>query len=186
MIFYTLLDENSNRKTEHETAYKLLSYVLRKYYEITYFDIEKGEHGKPYLKDIPGVFFNISHCRGLVVCGVSDKEIGVDAEYFRRFNEKVMERIFSPSEQEYVLSSDSREENFFRIWTLKEALGKHLGTGLFSDIKKYSFAFDGDSPVCERSEGTVFTQKILHEKWVVSVCTHDPENEFVFINRTCF
>lgn len=186
MIFYSLIDENSNRMTEHEAAYKLLAYVLEKYYKINSFQMEKGEHGKPYLKDTNGINFNISHCKGLVVCGISENEIGIDAEYFRRFNENVMQRVFSPWEQEYVLSSDAAEENFFRIWTLKEALGKYMGTGLFSDLKKYSFSFDGEIPFCERSDGTFFTQRILHEKWVVSVCAHDPENEFVFINKTCF
>ena len=186
MIFYSLIDEDSNRKTEHEAAYKLLSYVLEKYYKINSFQLGKGEHGKPYLENVQGINFNISHCRGLVVCGVSENDIGVDVEYFRRFDEKVMERIFSPSEKEYVLSSDAAGENFFRIWTLKEALGKYIGTGLFSDLKKYSFSFDGEAPVCGNSEGKIFTQMILHEKWVVSVCANDPENEFVFINKTCF
>lgn len=186
MIFYTLLDENSNRRAEHETAYKLLYYVLEKYYRINTFKIEKGEHGKPYLKDIPEINFNISHCRGLIACGISENEIGVDAEYFRNYNENVMKRIFSPSEQEYVSSSDNPMENFFRIWTLKEALGKYLGTGLFSELKEYSFFFDNGIPICEKSGEAIFTQKILHEKWVVSVCAHDPENEFVFINKTCF
>ena len=186
MIFYSFLDDDSNRKAEHEAAYKLLSYVLEKYYSINSFRIEKGEHGKPYLKDTNGIHFNISHCKGLVVCGVSENEIGVDAEHFRNYRENVMERLFSPSEQKYVFSSDSPEVDFFRIWTLKEALGKYIGRGIFSDLKKYSFYFDGETPVCENSQGTVFTQKILHEKWVVSVCAHDPENEFVFINKTCF
>ena len=187
MIFYTLLDENSNRHTEHDAAYKLLSYVLEKYYGITSFQTKKNEHGKPYLKNNTGIFFNISHCKGLAVCGISEKEIGVDAEYFRSYNEKVMKRIFSDSEQDHVLSSDDPKEYFFRIWTLKEALGKYMGTGLFSGLKEFSFSFtDAGDPVCEKTEGTFFSQKILHEKWVISVCAHDPENEFVFINKTCF
>ena len=186
MIFYSFLDDDSNRKTEHEAAYKLLSYVLEKYYKITSFQIGKGEHGKPYLKDTNGINFNISHCKGLVVCGISENEIGVDAEHFRDYKENVMQRIFSPSEQEYVLSSDAAGVDFFRIWTLKEALGKYMGTGLFTDLKKYPFFFKEGVPFCENSEGAFFTQRILNEKWVVSVCAHDPENEFVFINKTCF
>ncbi|MCH5348443.1 MAG: 4'-phosphopantetheinyl transferase superfamily protein [Oscillospiraceae bacterium] len=186
MIFYTNPDENSTRTTEHETAYKLLSYVLKNYYNINSFKIEKGEHGKPYLKDIPEINFNISHCKGLIVCGISKNEIGVDAEYFRKYNDKVMNRIFSSSEQEYVYSSDDPCVDFFRIWTLKESLGKYFGTGLFSDLKKYPFYFVDGVPFCEKTNGTVFTQKILYEKWVVSVCAHDPENEFIFINKTCF
>ena len=179
MIFYTFISENPSHSEEHSAAHKLLADVLKKYYGISGFALEKGEQGKPYLPEYPEIHFNLSHCRGLVVCGISRNEIGVDAEFIRSYKPNVMKRIFSPEERDFVISSEDPDTDFFRIWTLKEALGKYLGKGIFFDLSRFSFSPGGEFPKCENMEGKIFTQKILHEKWVVSVCAHDPENDFV-------
>lgn len=180
MIFYTVLDENSNRAVEHDAAYALLSRLLKRFYGISDFRIERGEHGKPFLAEYPDVHFNISHCRGLAVCGISNGEIGVDAEYIRARNDRVMRRSFSENERKFVSCSENPDIDFFRIWTLREALGKAMGTGIFSGLKNYSFDISGENPKCENSS-KIFTQIILQSKWIVSVCADDPENEFVQI-----
>lgn len=183
MIFYTFLNENSDHNEEHNAAHMLLEYGLKKLYGISGSGLEKGEHGKPYLPGLPGIHFSLSHCRGLAVCGISECEIGVDAELIRNYSPKAMKRIFSPEEHEMVLSSEDPNEKFFRIWTLKEALGKYFGTGLFSNLSSYSFSLDDEQPSCENAGEKIFTQKILQKKWIVSICAHDPENDFVFISN---
>ena len=182
MIFYTFTDENSRRKEEHSAAHKLLGYGLKKLYGITEIELGYEEHGKPFLINYPDVHFNISHCKGLAVCGFSGKNIGVDAELIREFRPNVMKRVFSSYEQEEILSSQKQNEDFFRIWTLKEALGKYFGTGIFSDLSGYTFLLKNEYPVCEDMNDVIFTQKILKNKWVISVCAHDPENGFVFVD----
>ncbi len=184
MIFYKIIDHSSCRREEHETAYKMLSYGLKKLYDITEYNIEKGEHGKPFIAEYPEIKFNISHCKGLVVCGFSDNDIGVDAELIRDFSPRVMERIFSAEEKEFVMSSEDKNRDFFRIWTLKEAYGKYLGTGLFSALNGSSFYFNNGQPFCKNENGVVFTQFILQKKWVVSVCAHDRENDLVSIKSS--
>lgn len=181
MIFYTFLDENAGRAEEHSTAYELLAKGLKRLYGISEFRTQKGEHGKPFLTDHPEIHFSISHCKGLALCGISQGEIGADAELIRSFNPKVMKRIFSPEEREFVSSSEFPEMEFFRIWTLKEALGKYLGTGIFCNMGGYSFSLDGEFPACKNAGEKIFVQKILHEKWIVSVCADVQENDFIFI-----
>ena len=181
MIFYTFINENAKHSEEHDSAHMLLEYGLKKLYGISGFRVDAGEHGKPYLPDFPEIYFSLSHCRGLALCGISQSGIGVDAELIRNFNPKVMKRIFSSQEQEMILASEDQNENFFRIWTLKEALGKYLGTGLFSNLDSYPFSLGSEYPSCEKITDKIFTQKILHEKWVVSVCAHNPENDFVLV-----
>lgn len=181
MIFYTFLDENSKRAEQHETAYLLLSRGVEKLFGITEYTLEKGEHGKPFFAEYPDIKFNISHCSGLAVCGISKGEIGVDAELIRGYNGKVMRRIFSESEQDHIISSENSDVDFFRFWTLKECYGKAIGTGISSDLKDYSFDISGENPRCEKISNKIFTQKILQKKWVVSVCADSPENEFEFI-----
>ena len=144
MIFYTFLNENSKHAEQHEIAYRLLSEGVKRLYGITSRSFEKGEHGKPFFKEYPEIKFNFSHCSGLAVCGISGGEIGVDAELIRPYNGKVMRRIFSEREQNYILFSENSERDFFRFWTLKECFGKAIGTGIFSDLKNYSFEISDD------------------------------------------
>lgn len=185
MIFYTFLNENPKRSEQHKTAYELLFKGMKKLFGITSGTLEMGEHGKPFFAEYPYIKFNISHCSGLAVCGISESEIGVDAELIRNYNSKVMRRIFSESEQDYILYSQNPERDFFRFWTLKECFGKAIGTGIFSDLKNYSFEISDDigkAPLCNKIENKIFTQKILQKKWVVSVCSDNPENKFEFID----
>lgn len=186
MIFYTIYEEALKHQEQHKIAYALLGEVLKKHFDITAFTIAKTEKGKPFLSEFPDVHFNISHCGGLAVCGISHKEIGVDAELIRSYNGNAMNRIFSAEEQSLIAASEDPDTDFFKLWTLKESLCKFTGEGIFSGLPAYSFDLSHDEPTCEKAADKIFTQKIIEKKWVVSVCAHDRENEFVFINKNAF
>ena len=186
MIFYTTYEDAPKRSEQHKIAYALLEEILKKHFDITDYTIEKNEKGKPFLVEFPDIHFNISHCDGLAVCGISDREIGVDAELIRNYNGKVMKRIFSEEEQSLISVSENPDTDFFRIWTLKESLCKFTGDGIFSGLPTYSFDISQVEPTCKKVSDKIFTQKIIEKKWVVSVCAHDPENDFIFINKNVF
>lgn len=186
MIFYTTYENALKRPEQHKIAYALLGEVLKTRFGITSFTIEKNNKGKPFLAEYPDVHFNISHCGGLAVCGISHGEIGVDAELIRNYSENVMRRIFSAEEQSLIAVSESPETDFFKIWTLKESLCKFTGDGIFSGLSEYSFDLSHGEPQCKKAKDKIFTQKIIEKKWVVSVCANDPEKDFVFINKNVF
>lgn len=186
MIFYTTYEEAFKRSEQHKIAYALLGEALKERFGITSYTIEKNEKGKPFLAEFPDVRFNISHCDGLAVCGISHKEIGVDAELIRSYNGNVMKRIFSAEERSAIAVSEAPDTDFFRIWTLKESLCKFTGEGIFSGLSEYSFDISGDEPSCKKASDKIFTQKIIEKKWVVSVCAHDLEKEFAFISKNVF
>lgn len=179
MIYYRVVDETLPAKELHNLAHIMLAEMLKKNYGIENYRVEKNEHGKPFLPDYPHIHFNLSHCKGLIVCGFSEAEIGVDAELIRPYNGKAAKRIFSSEEMEQVSRSKCPDEMFFRFWTLKEALGKNLGTGLFSSLSEAVFQIDGENPECNRYPDKCFVQKIIQEKWVVSICADNPfSNEY--------
>lgn len=182
MIYYRLIDETASAKEMHKAVHAFLAELLKKNYGIENYRLGKTEHGKPYLPDYPNIHFNLSHCRGLLVCAFSSGEIGVDSEIIRHYNGRAAKRIFSPQEIETTEKSIAPDETFFRFWTLKEALGKNLGTGLFSSLSKVTFLLDRESPRCEEYSEKVFVQKIIQKKWVVSVCADNPN----FINKIAF
>lgn len=178
IVYYNFIDMKASSDEQHQAAHRLLDEAVKRLYGIEKYSLVRGERGKPFFREYPDIFFNLSHCRGLVVCAVSDCENGADAELVRPCSKNAAKRIFTGNEMRFVSDSADPDESFFRIWTLKEAVGKALGTGIFSNLKNYEFRFENGIPVCEALPGKIFTQKILSEKWVVSVCGDSTENVF--------
>ena len=96
-----------------------------------------GEHGKPYaLVDGQRVHagFNVSHCgqHGLIVLASND-EIGIDvAERTpRRDLDGIGGLVYGPGERDLLsLASGAQKVHlFYRLWSMKEALIKALGSG---------------------------------------------------------
>ena len=106
---------------------ELLDYVLNKYNIKK--DIIYNSYGKPYLKNNE-LYFNLSNSGIYSICGISDKEIGVDIERIT-YKERVIERICNDLEKEFIKDKD----DFTMIWVKKEAYVKYLGKGLSYGLK---------------------------------------------------
>ena len=134
---------------EHETGRELLRTGLSDLYGLSFSHSELETQivfepdGKPYLKDHPACFFNISHCDGLVVCAFADVPVGIDAEKPGYFADVLVNRILS-EEEKFLLeplkaSKSERDLMFIRFWTLKEAYAKLSGEGMDADVRRVSF-----------------------------------------------
>ena len=93
-----------------------------------------NEHGKPYLKDYPDIYFSISHCREAVGCLVSDRPCGFDVEHIRKAKEELVRYTMSEEEQNVIFSHPFPDIAFTRLWTQKEAVLKLKGTGIVDDL----------------------------------------------------
>ena len=98
---------------------------------------EEGEHGKPsaVVRGQPAsVSFNVSHSgrHGLIALAGRGR-LGVDVEprSARRNLDVLIGETLTPAEQSRLASvgATRRRQLFFRLWTMKEALVKALGTG---------------------------------------------------------
>lgn len=99
-----------------------------------------GEEGKPYLKDVEGFHFNISHSGRWVVIAYGSSPVGVDVQELRSGGlEGIAQRFFTAEEQAYV---QTHPQGFFRIWTGKESYIKYLGTGLKTPLNSFSVLED--------------------------------------------
>ena len=130
--------------------------------EITF---KKNAFGKPYAENLP-VYFSISHSADVVVCAVSDKEIGIDIEKIKPFNIKAAEKFATKKEIEHITSANN---GFFEIWTLKEAYFKCIGTGLGADIKNVSFEITQDKIFCSDSRYKLMFYD-ASEEYICSIC----------------
>ena len=119
---------------EDITSELLLAHALKDYANIDQYDIDYNKYGKPYLKNINNIYFNISNTSNINVCVVSDQEIGVDIES-PKYVSGIFNLVFTNKEKELVRMSNNKELDFIKIWTMKESYVKLLGVGLSFGLK---------------------------------------------------
>jgi len=92
--------------------------------------ITQPESGQPMVCGLP-CFVSLSHSGHLAMAAIAHRPVGADIEVISNRGERLLRRVCSPSEQEYILASDSFDPaRFFAVWTAKEAILKHSGRGL--------------------------------------------------------
>ena len=137
--------------------------------------LEKNENGKPWIKDYPEFYFNISHAGDYVVLAYGDVPLGVDIEQIRgKETLRVARRCFT--EREYAYVSGQKEvddslsaERFFYLWTMKESYLKLTGDGI--SVPLNSFEID---PEQKTVIGTSYRYFMLRmDDYWVSVCAED-------------
>jgi 4'-phosphopantetheinyl transferase len=105
---------------------------------------EETENGRPYLSDVPHIWFSFSSCRfGILGAWSSTHGLGVDIEDQTRNLEAVelAHQFFSESEANAVERVDGLERlrTFFQFWCLKEAALKSIGEGLPFGLDAFEF-----------------------------------------------
>ncbi len=134
----TLKIDSLNKRREEEKAlsYALLNYATYTFYNMSFTEIIKGEHGKPYLKD-SNIFFNLSHSKDLIVLSLSNYENGIDVELIKDRSrlDLLAKKVFDKELFNVYMQKENIEDrvNFFiRMWTIKECVIKQSGKGLVS------------------------------------------------------
>ena len=93
------------------------------------------------------VSFNVSHSgdHGLVAIALKGR-VGVDVEekIVRHNLDSLIDYTFGPNEQAHLAkeSGTGKIDLFFKLWTIKEALLKALGTGFHFDMSKFEVPSD--------------------------------------------
>ncbi len=106
--------------------------MLKSLYDVDNPEIYHDEKGKPFT-DIEGVNLSISHSENMVVCVISENPVGIDVEKIKPFNYKLINKVCTDRESEYVLSDKDEKDillRFYEVWTAKEGYFKREGTGI--------------------------------------------------------
>ncbi|MEY9633415.1 4'-phosphopantetheinyl transferase [Bradyrhizobium japonicum] len=95
------------------------------------FRFDLRENGKPFLPQ-SDIHFNVSHSGEVVAIALAANEVGIDIEAKHHIPEMaaIAARFFSKNEAERVRAATDPTDEFFRIWTMKEAVVKAAGQGL--------------------------------------------------------
>lgn len=142
---------------ENTTSKDLLKDVLKNELNITNYELTFNKYNKPYLKN-RNIYFNISHDKNTTILVISDKEIGVDIEYYT-YKESVMKKYYNEFEQQEIINSNNKEYEFTRIWVMKEAFVKMKGQGISYGLQNV------DTTRLKKQ-----IKLISNEKYIIAIC----------------
>lgn len=157
--------------------------------------IRLGENEKPYIDGEEGVFFNLSHSGNIAVAAFSDREVGIDVEKIKTFNDSLVEYVFDEKEISAVkkLAESHKDNNtdnysfdndldnisaigdefnsfYTGLWTMKESLMKYNGKGISMNPKKIVIEDGCASYEGKKLENLHFT-RFEYEDYHISVCS---------------
>ena len=139
--------------------------------------LSRDEYGKPFLKDIEDVHFNLSHSGDWVVCIIGNAKVGIDIEEMKQIDIGLGEHFFSDFEYEALkkLPEKRHLDRFYELWTLKESYIKAIGKGLSIPLKAFSIEVGiKDIKLHTQSDGD-FTLKLyeIAENYKLAACTKE-------------
>lgn len=138
------------RQRSFALSRRLLRHTLtsRLHLEEASIRLERADNGRLQLASPEHWHISLSHAAGLVAVIVAAAPCGVDIEWTREINsERIASRYFSAPERAWLQEHPATHlEDFFRLWTLKEASVKALGVGLAHHLDKLAFDIAGDTP----------------------------------------
>ena len=142
-----------------------------------------GIGGKPQALETQ---FNISHSGRYVVLSVSNEPVGVDIELLQRGRRKIASKFFTLEENIQIDQSYDPDRTFTRLWTLKEAFLKCIGTGIGRNLRKTSINLNGGDIRVEQNINNYpyYFKEYNIEGYQLSVCSEDNEFEEKLIDVT--
>ncbi len=91
-------------------------------------DLRMDAYQRPFIPGGPD--FNISHCKGMVVCALHRSgRVGIDVEAVLPLEAFDHRLVFTPVECSLIAADASPEARFYHFWTRKEAVIKADGRG---------------------------------------------------------
>lgn len=130
--------------------------------------IKRGKNNKPYFESDDNRKFNISHSGDLVVCAISDCEVGIDVEIIAKTIQQLMENICNEEEIDWLNNQASVDEQY-RLWTYKESYLKCTGDGIGKIRKTISMINNGK--LITKYRNYCFQKLYLRDGYVATVCT---------------
>lgn len=124
----------------------------------------------------PTVHFCFSSSKNMMLCALSETEIGCDIKKLEAAPKKIPVQYFTLSERKYLgnFSGETLNQEFCRLWTVKESYIKMTGESFSSPAKQLEVSIseqieilrDGNPENCHIEEYSIPGYKI-------SVCSRD-------------
>ena len=145
-----------NDKKLSAGAYLLLKKLLSEE-NITNPLFKTEKHGKAYISNHENIHFNLSHSGKVVLCAISDREVGIDIEYIDpEIDLNIAKHYFYNSEYENIMKAENRFEEFFKFWVLKESYMKYTGLGMNLELDNFEIVIDDEIKLKNDNENLKF------------------------------
>lgn len=119
-----------------ESTRKLLRYLFGTYLNCLDAQVQTTEQGKPFLTAFPEFHFNVTHSKKNIMVALSRMVVGIDLEKIRKLDViRMAQRFFSPQELLLLGKKNEHQQQFFKLWTAKEAALKADGQGIAFGMK---------------------------------------------------
>lgn len=128
----------------------------------------RTDKNKPYIDQ--NIDFSISHSGDWVVVGLSRHTIGIDVEEHKTRTDilGIAKRYFTKEEYHYLNTSKQQTQDFFTLWTLKEAYLKATGVGLNHGLDNAGFDLEK-------------TQSFLPGQWTSQTAALDAQHQLSIV-----
>ncbi|MBQ2653157.1 MAG: 4'-phosphopantetheinyl transferase superfamily protein [Methanobrevibacter sp.] len=123
-------------------AYLLLKKLLSEE-NITKPIFKSEKYGKAYISNYENIHFNLSHSGKIVLCAISDMEVGADVEYIDcEIDLDIAKHYFYNREYESIMNAKNRPHEFFKYWVLKESYMKYTGLGMNLELDSFEIIIE--------------------------------------------
>ena len=147
------------------------------------FTVARTQYGKPYIPEHPELHFSLSHSGALIVYAEAGCEVGVDAEEITDIDLTGFSAFLYPEEMQRIKAAPDPLAEFFRVWTVREAVSKAEGTGI-PLFEKERVRIDYDKEQVLLHGRTCHFRSVRTEGHYISICTEGilPEIQPHFIS----
>ena len=137
-------------------AYLLLKKLLGEE-NITNPQFKTGKYGKAYISNHKNIHFNLSHSGKMVLCAISDMEVGADVEYIDpEIDLDIAKQYFYNSEYESIRNAENMPDEFFKYWVLKESYMKYTGLGMNLKLDSFEIIIGDEIKLKNNNENLKF------------------------------
>ena len=133
--------------------------------------VKRDKMGKPFVANIPGCYFSVSHSKRKIAVAVDVMPVGVDIEKVREVNLDIVHHFFSNYDIEKFceIPAEDKLDSFFDMWTKKESYVKCIGMG-FSKMPFRSFTITNDGLMGDDCGRYSFSTYDIVDGYKMSVC----------------
>lgn len=140
------------------------------------------KYGKAYISNHENIHFNLSHSGKIVLCAISDMEVGVDVEYIdREIDLNIAKHYFYNREYENIMNAKNRPEEFFKYWVLKESYMKYTGLGM--NLKLNSFEIIIEDKIRLKNDNSNLKFNLFDiEDYKIAIASHYDVSDLIEVN----
>lgn len=140
------------------------------------------KYGKAYISNYENIYFNLSHSGKIVLCAISDMEVGADVEYNDpEIDLNIAKHYFYNSEYENIMNAKNKADEFFKYWVLKESYMKYTGLGMNLKLDSFEIIIKDKIRLKDDNENLKFN--LFHIKdYKIGIASHYDVPELIEMN----